>query len=364
MTAAKTGRMESIMAFMPNKRTILIVGNFLSAATGTRGVSEDIADRLSERGWKVFCTSNKPNRLLRLIDIVATIWVRRFEYQAASVEVYSGLAFGLAVIASLMLKVTQKPFALTLHGGDLPSFSRRWSSPVFRLLSSAVVVTTPSRYLYEQLKSFRSDIRIIPNALDITNYVYHRRSCPVLKLIWLRAFHNIYNPSLAPKVLKILSDKYPDVHLTMIGPDKGDGSLQRTKQFAEAFGVADKITYPGRIEKSHVPLWLQNGDIFINTTNIDNTPISVIEAMACGLCVVSTNVGGLPYLLENEVDALLVPPDDPDAMATAVQRILKEPDLAVRLSYNARKKAEQFDWSIVLPQWKKLFNEMSHRGYH
>jgi glycosyltransferase involved in cell wall biosynthesis len=76
--------------------------------------------------------------------------------------------------------------------------------------------------------------------------------------------------------------------------------------------------------------------------------------MACGLCIVSTNVGGLPFLLENEHDSLLVPPDDPAAMARAIRRILTEPGLSKRLSFNARSKVEAFDWSKILPQWEKL----------
>jgi glycosyltransferase involved in cell wall biosynthesis len=80
--------------------------------------------------------------------------------------------------------------------------------------------------------------------------------------------------------------------------------------------------------------------------------------------VVSTNVGGIPYLLNNEKDALLVPPNDPEAMATAVRRILTEPGLAARLSQNARCKVEQFEWSVILPQWEALFSEIinQHEG--
>jgi glycosyltransferase involved in cell wall biosynthesis len=100
--------------------------------------------------------------------------------------------------------------------------------------------------------------------------------------------------------------------------------------------------------------WLNRSDIFLNTADIDNTPLSVLEAMASGMCIVSTNVGGIPYLLEHETDALLVPPGDEAAMAAAVRRILTEPGLAERLSRNAYQKAKQFDWSIILPQWDKL----------
>jgi glycosyltransferase involved in cell wall biosynthesis len=80
------------------------------------------------------------------------------------------------------------------------------------------------------------------------------------------------------------------------------------------------------------------------------------------MCVVSTAVGGIPHLLENEVDALLVPPNDSDAMAHAVRRILSEPGLAARLSANARRKAERFDWKRVMPLWSELIAGVIRRG--
>jgi glycosyltransferase involved in cell wall biosynthesis len=86
----------------------------------------------------------------------------------------------------------------------------------------------------------------------------------------------------------------------MIGPDKGDGSLERMQQLASSLDVSNDITIIGGIPREEVPIWLSKGDIFVNTSNFDNTPVSVLEAMACGLCIVTTNVGGIPYLLEHE----------------------------------------------------------------
>jgi len=85
--------------------------------------------------------------------------------------------------------------------------------------------------------------------------------------------------------------------------------------------------------------------------------LAMIEAMACGLCVVSTNVGGIPYLLEHELDAILVPPASSAAMAQAVHRILTDPALAEKLSRNARAKAALFDWAAILAQWEDLLLE-------
>jgi glycosyltransferase involved in cell wall biosynthesis len=92
---------------------------------------------------------------------------------------------------------------------------------------------------------------------------------------------------------------------------------------------------------------------------VDNTPVSVLEAMACGLCVISTNVGGIPYLLQDEHDALLVPSGDDGAMAKAVRRVLTEEGLADRLSCNARRKVEQFDWSYILPKWERVLIDVA-----
>ena len=84
----------------------------------------------------------------------------------------------------------------------------------------------------------------------------------------------------------------------------------------------------------------------------------MIEAMANGLCIVTTNVGGIPWLVEDGSEALLVPPDDPEAMCDAILRLLSDPALASALSANARKKAEAFDWSMVLPQWETLYKKV------
>jgi glycosyltransferase involved in cell wall biosynthesis len=114
----------------------------------------------------------------------------------------------------------------------------------------------------------------------------------------------------------------------------------------------------GPVAKTDVPHWLQDGDIFINTTNADNTPVSVLEALACGLCVVTTNVGGIPYLVADDQQALLVPPDDSTAMAAAVRQLLTTPELAARLSGEGHAYVQQFDWGTVLPQWHTLLREM------
>lgn len=348
------------------KTPVLLVSNFLSASGGSRGVCEELAARLSASGAFVLTTSDQTAKIPRLLDMLRTAFVERKNYAAAQVDVYSGPAFIWAEMVCALLSWLGKPFILSLHGGNLPDFARRNPGRVRRLLHSANAVTTPSRYLQEKLSSFRPDIRMLPNALDIAHYPTRLRKTVQPSLVWLRTFHDIYNPALAAEVVGRLIRKFPRVNLTMVGPDKSDGSLQRTKEAATKLDVHDHICFPGGVPKLEVPAWLNAADIFLNTTNVDNMPVSVLEAMACGLCIISTNVGGLPYLLSDGEDALLVPPNDAAAMTAAVERLLTEPRLALRLSGNARKKAENHDWNILLPQWKELFqsigNPLPHAG--
>lgn len=334
---------------------VLMIGNFLSQTIcGTRGVCEDFSDRLKESGYQIFTASDRPGRLSRLLDMVNVTWRKRNQYTVAHVDVYSGRAFLWAEAVCWTLRRAGKPYILTLRGGNLPVFAKRWPRRVRHLLRSAAAVTTPSRYLLEQMAIYREDLLLQPNPLDLEQYGFRLRSKPQPRIMWMRAFHKIYNPTLAPKVVASLVQDFPDIQSTMLGPDKGDGTLQATQNLARGLGVDDRISFPGAAPKTLVSDWLNRGDIFLNTTNVDNTPVSVLEAMACGLCVVSTNVGGIPYILEHEKDALLVPPNDPEALAAAIRRLLEDSDLAESLSMNARRKAEQFDWSGILPQWESL----------
>src|SRR5579872_5469550 len=339
--------------------SVLLVGNFLSSAGGSRGVCEELALRLAAGGSPVVTASDKPARLHRLLDMISTVFKQRGSYRVAQVDVFSGPAFVWAEAVCALLHWLDKPFVLTLHGGNLPGFARRHPGRVRRLLNSASVVTTPSRYLLEKMSGCRADLRLLPNALDLGRYPFKLREAAKPSLVWLRAFHEIYNPSLAPTALQLLAKKFPQAHLTMIGPDKGDGSLDRTRRTAAELGVSGRLALPGAVAKTSVPRWLGQADIFLNTSHVDNTPVSVLEAMACGLCVVSTNVGGIPHLMEDGREGLLVPPNDAPAMASAVSQILAEPPIARRLSRNARARAEEHDWSVVLPQWQALFRSVA-----
>ena len=140
----------------------------------------------------------------------------------------------------------------------------------------------------------------------------------------------------------------------MVGPDK-DGSLEMCKKYAAEKKLP--VTFSGKLTKEDWIALAKEYDIFINTTHFDNTPVSVIEAMALGLPVVSTNVGGVPYLLDNKKEALLVPDDDSEAFVEAIVSLCNNSSLTRGLVQNARRKAEDFDWKNVKHLWDALLKD-------
>jgi len=291
------------------------------------------------------------------MDMLHTIWSRRRDFEIAHVDLYSGSAFLWAEATCALLRRLGKPYIITLHGGGLPAFAARNPGRVGRLLQSAKAVTAPSRYLAASLQSMRVEVQLLPNALDVEHYVFRQRTRPKPNLVWLRAFHHVYNPVLAVKTAALVARDFAGLSLTMIGADKGDGSLQAARRAAEELGIASQVRFLGPVPKLEVPRCMGAGEIFLCTSTVDNTPVTLIEAMACGLPVVATNTSGIPYLVEDGQDALLVPSDDAAGMADAVRRLLSNSDLAGRLSLAGRRKTESFDWSSILPRWERLLLE-------
>jgi glycosyltransferase involved in cell wall biosynthesis len=139
----------------------------------------------------------------------------------------------------------------------------------------------------------------------------------------------------------------------MIGPEKDD-SFQSCKVLANALGLEDCIEFAGKLTKSAWHEKAKDFNIFINTTNVDNTPISVMEAMALGLPIVSTNVGGIPYLITNGVNGVLVEKDNIAAMTKAIIEVCKHKEFSKTLTINARKDVEKFDWKKIKHLWLKI----------
>ena len=312
---------------------------------------ETLGPLLENEGYKLIYASSKKNQLLRILDMLWTIWRNR-NSDYVIIDTYSTSSFWYALATSQLCRTLNLKYIPFLHGGNLPQRLER--NPFFcnMIFNHSYTCLAPSNYLLEAFRNHGySNLVYIPNAIDLGYYLNKERKQASPKLLWVRSFAEIYNPMMAVRVLKQLQNHYHEATLCMVGPDK-DSSLAKTQQLAADLGVS--VIFTGKLTKQEWATLAQEYDIFINTTHFDNMPVSVIEAMALGLAIVSTNVGGIPFLLKNQNEALLVGDNEVSEMVAAIQQLLDYPSLFKELTTNASQKAITFDWEIVKQQWFKI----------
>ena len=213
----------------------------------------------------------------------------------------------------------------------------------------------PSGYLHAMFAKFNYKSVLIPNNIQIKNYEFCSRTAVVPKILWVRSYHKIYNPQLAIHAVNELYKSNKQVRLCMVGPDK-DGTLQLCKELVVKYGLEEVVELKGKLSKTEWIELSKNYDLFLNTTTTDNMPISVMESMALGLPVVSTNVGGLPYLLEDKVDSLMFEDGAIQQLVECINQLCSNPELVHSLSCNGRQKVLRYDWAVVSAQWKQLID--------
>lgn len=329
----------------------MYIGNKLTKKGLNATTIDTLSNQLRNEGYFVVSTSSKKNHLLRLLDMIFSI-VKYNNVDYVLIDTYSTSAFWYAFFTSQLCRLFKLKYIPILHGGNLPfrlDKSVKFSKMIF---NNAYINIAPSDYLLTEFrKRGFTNIIHIPNSIEVEKYTFKQRKQIQPKLIWVRAFASIYNPKMAVDVLRKLKVKFPQASLCMVGPDK-DGSLQKTKEYAKSLNV--DVEFTGKLSKEEWCKLAENFDIFINTTNFDNTPVSVIEAMCLGLPVVSTNVGGIPFLIEDNYTGLLVDSNDVDSMVNAIDLLLVNNELVEKLSNNGRLNAENFNWDIIKKEWKNV----------
>jgi glycosyltransferase involved in cell wall biosynthesis len=336
------------------KKRLLYVGNKLSKHGNTATSVETLGAFLEQEGYTVYYASSIKNKVFRLLHMIfATLYYsKKVDY--VMIDTYSTQNFWFAYIVSQLCRWTKVPYIAKLHGGDLPRRLKKSTKRCNQLFKNARFITAPSNYLYESfLPYYPENLLLIPNSIDLEKYPFQLRSVSGPRLLWVRSFSKIYNPKMAIDVYALLKKDFPNAELCMIGPDK-ENSIEKYIKYSQDLGL--DVTFTGKLSKEEWIARAADFDVFINTTHFDNTPVSVIEAMALGLPVVSTNVGGIPFLIENRKQGLLVEDSDTLGMVNAIRQLLNDPHLVLTIQKNARAKVAHYDWQVIKNFWVALLS--------
>lgn len=336
---------------------IIYFGNLLSGHGRSPAQAEALVLGLREITHVVACSS-KAGKLARLMDMIITLIKHRHSCKLVFIDTFSSQAFWFVVILSFLCRASSIPYVPVIRGGDFATRLKR--SPWFcnQVFLKAATSVTPSMFLSNLLKKAGYKHYIIPNFLNIELYPFKKREQIRPRLLWVRSFHTAYNPLLAVDVLIALLEEFPYVELCMVGADK-DGSMEKVRQYAMKKNVLNHVRLMGYLPKKEWIELSKNYDIFINTTDFDNMPVSVLEAMALGLPVVSTDAGGVPYLIKHRVNGLLVKKNDINGFAECIRLLITDSLLSSAVTAAARQGVEKLDWVEISKLWNELIRQHS-----
>ena len=297
-------------------------------------------------------------KYLRTVLTQLTYWpslLRQLRH-ADVVHVFSASywSFLLAPLpAVLIARLLGKPVIMNYRSGEAPDHLRRsWVART--VLGRVDCNVVPSRFLKDVFAGYGIDADVIPNIVDVDRFQFRTRDPLRPRILSTRNFENLYNVACTIRAFAAVRRDFHDATLTLVGGGSAEPSL---RSLVSELGLREgvDVTFVGRVRPDDIWRYYADADIYLQTPDIDNMPSSVLEAFASGCVVVSTDAGGVPAIVTNEVDGLLVPCGSDDQAAARILRLLRNPSVARDLARRARSNCDSYRWTAVREQWLSLY---------
>jgi len=257
-------------------------------------------------------------------------------------------SFLLAPLPAILAgRLLGKRVILNYHSGEADDHLAHWGMLVHPWLPLAHEIVVPSQYLADVFARYGYRTRVVRNVLDVSRFDFRERSLSVPHLVSTRNLEPYYRVDNTIRAFAILRERFPLAKLTIVGEGREAPSL---RALAGSLG-GNGIRFVGRIDPAALPRMLDEAELFVNSSVVDNQPLSILEAFAAGLPVVSTPTGGIAELVRDGETGLVVDPNDPPSMAAAIERMLRDPQHARSMAQRARRELEQYTWSHVREGW-------------
>ncbi len=290
---------------------------------------------------------------LRSMNLCIQMWRMAARAQIVHILACSWLYFFVVVCPVIVIaRLRGKRVILNYRGGQADDFLRDTAfilRPFFRM---AHVVTAPSQFLVDVIgKRVGVPVQIVPNIVNFDRFSYRERNPMQPRLIVTRHLLKLYDIESVIRAFGMVQALYPEASLKVVGTGDQEGNLRR---LVETLNL-NNVEFLGYVPQEKLPQIYDRCDILLNGSHADNFPGSLVEAAAAGLVVISTAVGGIPYIFENNVSAVLVKVGDWQALGNGALRVLSAPAFAAGLKAEALKQCQQYDWKNVRRALYRLY---------
>jgi glycosyltransferase involved in cell wall biosynthesis len=301
-------------------------------------------------------------KYVRTLATTTAYWLlllaRLWRYDVVHVFSASYYSYLLSALPAVVIgKMFGKRVVLNYHSGEAEDHLANWpltAAPGMRLADRIVV---PSGYLVEVFARFGLVAEPIHNVVELDLFPYRERTTVRPAFLTNRHHEPLYNVPCALRAFAIIQAQRPEASLIVAG----DGSQRaRLESLARELELRN-VQFVGRVTTPEMARLHAASDVCLNASDIDNMPVSIIECLSSGLPVVTTDAGGIPYIVRDGVTALIVRREDPVAMAAAALRVLDEPGLAATLGRNGREACREYRWSEVRTRWRNAYLALANR---
>ena len=253
--------------------------------------------------------------------------------------------------AILIARLFGKKSILNYHSGKAENHLRRWSRTTFPIMRMVDELVVPSQYLVEVFRKFGLKAHKVTNVIDLEIFHFRERRPLLPRFLCSRNLYPLYNVECVLRAFKIIQQKFPKATLKIAG----DGHQRLyLEKLARALKLRN-VDFLGLVPPEKMGKLYDEAHILLNASNIDNLPGSILESFASGMPVVTTCAGGIPYIVTHERTGLLVPKNDPQAMAASAVKLLESQDLADEIARNAYTVCAAYTWEAVRDDWLDLY---------
>ena len=305
--------------------------------------------------------------VFRLMPYLSTLWRAAGRSDVFHIMANSGWSWHLfAAPAVWVARRRGVAVVVNYRGGEAAVFLRGSGRVVRFTLRRACALLVPSGFLQEVFFRHQMQAEILPNIVDLSRF--HPREDAngadhgdAPHLLVARNLEVLYDNETAINAFKLVKEKFPRARLSIAG--SGPEAL-RLRQRVRALGLDGAVRFCGRLERDAMAALYRSADLVLNPSLADNMPNSLLEAWASGVPVVSTNVGGIPYLAQDGVTASLVPPADPDAMAQASLFLLRNEAVWRTRAQAGLEESKRYTWAEVQPVLMDAYHRAVQQSIH
>lgn len=291
----------------------------------------------------------------RLLPYLARLWRAAGRCDLFHVMANSGWSWHLfATPAVWVPHLRGVPVVVNYRGGEAGPFLRRWAAVVRFTMRRAAALVVPSGFLQQVFACSGMSAKVVPNIVDLARFHPAGAAPATVHVVVARNLEPIYDIATALYAFARVAAQHPEARLSVAGsgPERA-----RLEALATDLGIAAQVRFTGRLDAEQMAALYREASVSLNPALADNMPNSVLEALASGVPVVSTDVGGVPFIVRHEETALLVKPGDAPAMAAAIARLAAEPELRRRLVANGLRTVSALTWDRVRDQWFDTYRE-------